>query len=466
MTYYQELSSSHVFSHAPTSSGIWEVSAIVVDSSNNSYALGYFSAGSSLTFGCTGSLVNNAYTQNDVFLVKFDDAGDCVWQISWGDNASSTTSATTSYEAVDLSMTPNDTVVAAVNKIYHPFGPGMGAHGMEVSEYSGAGAQVWYQTFGGITGEPKAFTALASGADDALVAVGWHTTDFSFAGASLPDPSASGYGDDVFVLAWEGRSGSSRTEDWGLSFGGTGTNRPTDVAIDRYDSFNRDISVVGNYDDEHYDASSSAGNTTTTSSLFIQTLESDGTPIASLTSNMSGTDYAEVTSTAFDTDSELYVAGMFKGNIINSGGLQVGFGAVTKASKAEDWFVIKYNDTSLGGIGASSTSDLDTNERINGISAPLNNALMVAGEVCDTSECVPSGFSHLLSGSLPGATTYAGNVITYGTENYRFKDVFTTFYSGELRAYLTGQAKGTSINLGGGTLPGGFDLVACYEISP
>lgn len=126
VTRHQELSSTHIFSHAPglSGSGFWEAESIVVDSSGNSYVLGDFSDNSSLSFGCTGSLSNPQYSQRDVFLVKFDDDGDCVWQISLGDNASSQITESTSYTAADLSITPNDTVVVALNQYFIPFGPG------------------------------------------------------------------------------------------------------------------------------------------------------------------------------------------------------------------------------------------------------------------------------------------------------------------------------------------------------
>lgn len=479
VTRHQELTATHVFSQAPglTGSGYWQATSIVVDSNGNSYVFGDFSDDSSLTFGCSGSLSNPQHTQRDVFLVKLDDTGDCVWQLSVGDGASSQNSISTSYTAADMTITPNDTVVIAINQYFIPFGMGSYSRSMGILEFNSSGGFLWGDAFTAFDDTNKSFVALASGDDDALVAVGFHDTDFSFAGSSLPDPATNGDGDEVFVLAWEPRSGSSRGEDWAHSFGGTGGNYPADVAIDQD---NGDIAVVGNYDDEHNDVDLNAGNTTTTNAVFVQTLESDGTHIASLTSNMDPPtigppyipSYGYATATTFDVDSELYVAGYFDGVILKAGGLDPpAFGCCLDfQSDEEDWFVVRYDASDLSSIASANHSNIVTGvdrERINAISAPLNNTLIIAGEACDSAECVPSGFVHLLGGSLEGPDDdFEDHLITYSSETFRFNDVFATFESNELHTYVVGRAKGTSIDIGGGTLTGGHDLVACYEIDP
>lgn len=466
VTRHQELTSTHIFSHAPglSGSGFWQAESIVVDSSGNSYVLGDFSDNSSLSFGCTGSLTNPQYSQRDIFLVKFDDDGDCVWQISLGDNASSQITESTSYTAADLSITPNDTVVVALNQYFIPFGPGDYARTMGFFEYDGSATLVWSDVFTAFADTNKNVVAIASGDDDALVAVGWHEADFPFAGSSLPDPAINSYSDDVYVLRWGPRSGSSRTQSWAESFGGLGSNQPADVAIDQD---NGDIAIVGNYDDEHTDLDSNAGNSTDTNAIFIQTLESDGTPIASLTSNMASGEYGVATATAFDTDSEIYLAGYFDGVIVRSGGLDPFFlGGNEISSLNEDWMVVKYDSSTLTSVAGSQGSELDDyNDRINAISVPFNNSLAIAGEACLVAECVPSGFAHYLPGSLSPPNDYIDYVITYASENFRFNDISAKLGSGVFKTYLVGQAKGTNIDLGGGNLPGGHDLVACYDVN-
>ncbi|QED29277.1 hypothetical protein FRD01_18965 [Microvenator marinus] len=432
MTRHQELSSTHIFSHAPglSGSGFWQAESIVVDSSGNSYVLGDFSDNSSLSFGCTGSLSNPQYSQRDIFLVKFDDDGDCVWQISLGDNASSQITESTSYTAADLSITPNDTVVVALNQYFIPFGPGDYARTMGFFEYDGSANLVWSDVFTAFADTNKNVVAIASGDDD------------------------------VYVLRWGPRSGSSRTQSWAESFGGLGSNQPADVAIDQD---NGDIAIVGNYDDEHTDLDSNAGNSTDTNAIFIQTLESDGTPITSLTSNMASGEYGVATATAFDTDSELYLAGYFEGEIIRNSGLAPTFFTSSLTSNVQDGLLIRYDSASLSSVSISGHSnDSSTREEILGISAPFNNVVVVSGETCSVVECVPSGFTHEFTGSYTKPTSY---LIEYSSENYRFNDVFSTYGSSFL-IYVVGQARGINIDLGGDVLTGGHDLVAAYEITP
>jgi hypothetical protein len=90
----QNLTASHEFSKAPSTSGVsygvWESTDTAVGPNDEVYLLGDLGDNPfndvSLDFGCSDPIANKADSQHDIFLVKFDASGDCQWQWSHGDD--------------------------------------------------------------------------------------------------------------------------------------------------------------------------------------------------------------------------------------------------------------------------------------------------------------------------------------------------------------------------------------------
>lgn len=231
----------------------WTIIDVATGPNDDTYVLGKFGAGK-IDFG-GNELENDVDSGDDAFLVKFDDENKLIWQHSWG---SSDIWNLTSHSPTELAVAPNGDVLVADFFNYCSYYGGQCTTNTLVRQFDPSGSspvEVW-NTSPIVPGQPdsvSAVTSIAVSDSGDLVAVGHYDDDynFSFAGQSM-DPLGTGAENRIFVLKWGAYDSASktRTELWGTSFGGEGTQVPEDVAIDS----SGNIAVIGSYDSFFEDA--------------------------------------------------------------------------------------------------------------------------------------------------------------------------------------------------------------------
>lgn len=497
-TISQAVSTTHEFSEAPagTGTGTWESIAVESDSSGNIYYAGVLSHGAKVDFGCGNSLENPDDSLDDAFLVKYDSTGACQWQKRWGTPDSDPNYQRHSYRTADIAITDQDHVVIAYTQ-WGVAGTYQGdfAKGSRVAELNSSGTEVWYDFISRVADEYKEITAIDA-SDSSLVATGWHEDDFSFAGSSLPDPRANNDGKEAMILAWTSWSGSSRSEDWAESFGGTGKNVPSDIAV--HDT-SGDIAVVGNYDDDHKHLDGSSADQATNNSFFIQTVDYSAVPLDHYGSpgNPAAADDTEsIESVDFAPNGDLYIAGDFHERLEPQTGSCTLVPNWCSANKGKpdpanytdadtDYFLVRYPPASGDPTGAANigndagfiysdwNADNHTSpfvirsETIAEVSA-TNSYAAITGKVSDfvgEGGYKPNGFVHFFdfSGFYPPSqpADYTGFDIKYRNDSEFFYGKSAAQTSSRLT--VGGRNSDTSYSLGGGTLPGGDDFIVSYS---
>lgn len=435
------------------------------------YYAGNFSDDSTLAFPGCGPVSNPANSWQDAFLAKFVE-GECQWMRTWesgrtgrGDKRSKT--------AMDLAQTPAGHVVIAVKTFFQVQYVGPGATGSRVIEIDSQGNTVWKTMLSAKQGTTVSYEAVDA-SEDGLSVAGWHNRDIGFASSTLTHHS--GDEEETMVLQWSQSSTGARSELWGVTFGGSGSNIPADIAAD---NLTGDIAVVGNYDDQHTHLDNTSADQATNNSFYIQTMDRLGNHRAADASpnQSSNPDYTEfMTSADFNDAGELFVAGHLHGKIDKNWpatGNDYTFDGDNSGAD-EDYFVVRFADaSSLANNSAwrtesdwnqsNTTSPKITLERVHELTA-TEDYVAITGQVCDASvECERDGFAHIFdfNQSYPlHPSSYSGYTVTYQNSGDGFWGDSIDHESG--RFAVGGTNTDTNYSLGGGQLPGGYDFLAGY----
>ncbi len=203
---------------ANSNGGVDRATAVVLDSNGNIFIAGFFQA--QIDLG--GGPLLSSSSSVDIYLAKFTSAGTFIWGKVRGGVNNQTASAMTVDQAGDvivsgLLTTSADfgggTMTAMPNSISDPF----------VVKYSGTdGSFQWAKVFGGVMDE--AVNALKTDAQGNVVLTG----HFNLANITVDNTTLINAGSyDVFVVKYS--SGGSLI--WAKSFGGSGTDEGTGIAI-------------------------------------------------------------------------------------------------------------------------------------------------------------------------------------------------------------------------------------------
>ncbi|GEM_PF-3996802 len=516
-TTQQPITTTHEFSTAPglTGPGSWETVDVVIGDEGATYLSGEFWPGnqsgiSQLTFGCSSPIENPSGSFTDVFLVKFDENGQCLWQKSWGSDETESSENQIIHTANDLEVTPTGTVVLVTERLLQPAEPTRYSTSTagRIRELDTNGNTVWMEQFPHLLrtyGTRNVYTAVDI-VDDLMVAAGEFSNDFSFAGANLNSSP------QLMVLAWDSLSGGTRPEQWARQFGGTsGSGIVTDVDAHRA---SERITVVGNYTDDgsgHTHVDGTPANTATNWSFFLESMDFNGNQTDKFSSPAGTTgpaDSERVGQVEFAPDGEVYIAGKFHGQLNPNGNVAPVYRGLSKSqfpapeavysSDDEDYFVIRY--TSADDLGTDDSwvnfSDLNPGNTSGNPNSPtimkeeiwdlqaFADSIAITGEVIEP----PSetgvqryGFAHIHDFSQPYVTPRPTDPEDYvldpsapsGTKEYDI--AYENTYGSGLAFYGRGVAAttdrlavaghniDTNYNLGGPTLPGGYGFLVSYE---
>jgi hypothetical protein len=512
----QPLSTSHQFSKAPslTGPGNWETTDVVFGDNGATYLSGEFWPGtqtgiSQLTFGCDPALENPSSSLTDVFLVKFDEDGECVWQKSWGNDETDSSEQQTVHTANDLETTPTGNVVLVTERLLQPAQPTRWSTSTagRIRELTPNGNTAWVTQFPHLlrTNPTRNVYRAVDIVDGLMVAAGEFSNDFSFAGANLNSSP------QLMVLAWDSLSGGTRPEQWATQFGGTnGSGIVTDV--DAHAPSGR-ITVAGNYTDDgsgHTHVDGTSANTPTNWSFFLESLDFNGnqTDKYSSPAGTSGSaDTEELSQVEFAPDGEVYIAGQFHGELNPNGNVAPNYSGAPKSqfpapeaqysSADEDYFIIRYtsadelgtddawlnfSDFNPGNTSGNPNSPTLLKEKIWDMQA-FADSIAITGKVIEPSSETGQqtyGFAHIhdLSGSAfywPAADSPVDYVAAPSTSNSEFDVALQNGVGTGLRFYgrgiavtperlaIAGLNVKTNYSLGGPTLPGGYGFLVSYE---
>ena len=191
--------------------------AIAIDGSGNTYLTGYFSS-SSFTFGLT-TLINAG--NDDIFVLKFDVAGNPVWAKSAGGSSSD------QGKGIAVDSSGNSYVTGYFNSSSINFGAttftNAGGYDLFVIKYNSIGNVVWAKNAGG-GGYDYSFAIAVDGSGNSQVAGYFYSPSIAFDTATLTNVGGS----DIFVVKYD----TSGDVVWAKRAGNGGSENCIGIALD------------------------------------------------------------------------------------------------------------------------------------------------------------------------------------------------------------------------------------------
>lgn len=358
-----DASGNHVWSkHFGDASG-QESSKVATDPSGAVIITGFFSG--SIDFG--GGVLTSM-GGNDVFVAKFDAAGNHVWSSSFGDGGFQVSNGV----AVDP---VGNVVIAGYFDGSVDFGGGAltataGGTDVFVAEFDASGNHIWSNSFGDAAAQGVPFvTADASGN---VLVTGYFWGSIDFGGGVLS--SVGLY--DMFLAKFDG----SGTHLWSKRFGDGSTEQPWDLATDASGG----VVVAG-----HFMGGIDFGGGTLTSAggedIFLVKLDAAGNHVWSRRFGDTSGQYAY--GVAIDDAGAVTATGFIRGSV------DFGGGTLTSAGN-EDVFLARF-DASGGHISSALYGDTD---RQFGYDVDVD----------------PTGVDIAMTGPFWGGVDFGGGTVTSG----------------------------------------------------
>jgi hypothetical protein len=367
------------FGTAVRMGGIGEdyASSIALDSSGNIYTTGYFEGTVDFDPGPdTYNLATTGLFDFDVFVTKFDPAGNFIWARSFGGESDDTPMGIAVDAAGNLAIVGNFLDVA-------DFDPGPGTFDLAsagdldafVVKLSSDGNFIWAKSFGGL--EADSANAVAFGPSGSIHIVGGFadTVDFD-PGAGTVELTSAGNA-DVFVV----KLSTNGSLVWAANMGGTFTDTGSAIAVDATGN----VFITGSFGD-NADFDPGAGEQLLTVSgdndAFLCKLTSAGT--LSWAFGMGGVDFDFGTGVALDADGNVYTIGNFGGDVDFD---PSGTNAILSSVGSVDAYIAKY--TGAGAFvwaGSVGGADYDSG---NAIALDVYGNVYVTGAFASTADFDP-----------------------------------------------------------------------------
>ena len=294
--------------------------SISTDANGNSYITGYFSS-PTITFGST-TLTNANPDSSDIFVVKYDGAGNVLWAKSAGGpiwdcgNSISTDANGNSYITGQFS---SPTITFGSTTLTNA-----GDNDIFVVKYDGAGNVLWAKSAGGTyTDSGNSISTDASG--NSYITGSFFSPTITFGSTTLTNAGGS----DIFVVKYDGAGNVL----WAKSAGGTGSGIGTSISIDASGN-----SYITGY---FFSPTITFGSTTLTNAgsddIFVVKYDGAGNVLWAKSAGGTNDDYGNSIST--DANGNSYITGSFTSSTIAFGSTTL---TNTSASQS-DLFVVKYD---------------------------------------------------------------------------------------------------------------------------
>jgi hypothetical protein len=267
---------------------------IAVDAAGNCHITGSFEAAA--TFGATTLVNSSASSYSDLFVAKYDTAGNLVWVRGTGADFSADTGSAIAVDATGNVLITGRSVqdtfgVAALNNIGR----------ILVAKYDSAGNPVWARKSGSFSGGTYD-TGTGIGADAAgnVYVTGSFLSPLADFGGALLTNRGSG---DVFLSKYS----PAGTLLWVKQAGGAGDDRPNGLAVDAAGNAH----VIGEFNGSAVFGAASLNSIGAASDAFIAKFDSSGTAIWARAAGGQSADAAR--GVAVDPLGNVHVTGYFGG---------------------------------------------------------------------------------------------------------------------------------------------------------
>jgi hypothetical protein len=279
--------------------------AVAVDASDMIYVLGNFEDVIDLDPG-TGTDLRASNGGTDLFLQKLDASGSLIWAITIGgsfdDSGNSiTTDAQGNVYICGAFVDAVDMDPGAGTEIHTASGTSLDAF---VVKLDPSGTFLWAKSFGSTTWN-DAITAVATDDLSNVVISGYFRSSVDFNSGAGTDNHTSNGGDDVFIT----KLSAAGVYDWTVTFGGSGEDKSTALAI----SQPGDIHCTGFFDGTvDFDPSGPTDDHQSNggSDVFVQKLDAAGLFIWA--QSFGGNSDDKSNGVALDANNDVYLGGYFR----------------------------------------------------------------------------------------------------------------------------------------------------------
>ena len=425
---------------------------VAIDSGGYVYMGGSFT-GSTISFGNTVLTNSNSLGLLDIFLVKYDSSGNVIWATSAGNSSSEE-----EINDIKTDASGNILVTGYFNGNSITFGsitlinsnPGAYNNDIFIVKYDSSGTVIWAHSGGGIFDDVA--TSVATDANGNVFITGrYNSTDITFDTTTLINAGSTFY--DLFLVKYD----SSGNLLWAKTFGNIYDDLGYCVVADA----SGNVYVTG-----YFSASTIAFDTITLNNfgndidVFIAKFDGNGNVLWAESAGNSEGDYG--VSLATDASGNVFLAGMFRSNQINFGGIVL---LNTSNFNFDDIFLVKYN--SSGQVIWARKAGGSNHDYIESISTDANGNLLMVGTFWSNTITFNST---LLSNTNPGGGgsdifiakyNAIGNLLWAKGAGGAYSDrgqKVAIDPSGKI--YITGLSRSPSITFGATTLinSGGYDI--------
>ncbi|HYV92883.1 MAG TPA: T9SS type A sorting domain-containing protein [Chitinophagales bacterium] len=328
---------------------------VTADASGNIIVAGDFDS-PTITFGST---TLTSVGSGDMFIVKYDAAGNVLWAKSAGgaddyDHARSVTTdslgniiAVGYFKSADITFGSTTLLNVSNNNLEDIF----------IVKYDAAGNVLWAKSAGGNYGD-AAYSVTADAAGNIIAAGIFYSTTLTFGSTTLTNANAGNY-DDIFIVKYD----SAGNVLWAKSAGGIANDVAYAVTTDP----SGNIIAAGYFLSASITFDSSTFLNAGGSDMFIVKYDTAGNVLWAKSAGGTSNDGAIAITT--DASGNIIATGSFYGTIT--------FGSTTLSSAGEaDIFIVKYDTAgnvtwanSAGGIGYDSPSSITADASGNIIAA-------------------------------------------------------------------------------------------------
>ena len=336
--------------------------SVDADANGNVFAVGYF-ASSSIAFG-SNILTNTGSGTNDMFIAKYDAAGNVLWAKSAGgsnEDYAVSISIDNSGNAYVAGHFKSSSITFGSNTLTNS-GPPYGD--FFLVKYDASGNALWARSASGSTSSDAINAVFADNSGNIFATGHFQSASITFGSTTLTNTASPNQ--DIFVVKY----GTSGNVVWAKSIGGSDNDVGSSVATD----------ANGNLFASGYFASSSiafGSNTLTnassgTNDMFIAKYDTSGNVVWAKNAGGNNDDYA--VSASVDNSGNAYMAGHFKS-------ISVTFGSNTLTNSGPpygDLFLVKY-DASGNSLWARSASGSTSSDAINSVAADIFGGVYITG---------------------------------------------------------------------------------------
>lgn len=363
-------------------------SGIAVDASGNVYATGWYTS-ANIVFGST-NLINPGGFTSDIFLTKYDGAGNVLWAKTFGGTDGDIGNAVTVDAAGNVYFTGLFTSsVMAVGTVMLTNTSTTGSD-VFVAKLDPSGNTIWAKSAGGTSGD-KGNGIIVDASGNVFVTGSFSSPSINFGTGTMTNTGSN----DIFTVKYD-QSGNAI---WAKNVGDSGNDAGNGIAVDA----SGNIYITGLYSSSsiNFGTGSLTNAGSNTQDIFIAKYNSAGTAVWS---TRSGGSLDDLGTGIAVSKSNVYVTGAF-----NSSTLSIGATILGNASAGtSDLLLAKYD---LAGNGAWA-------KRAGGSDYEGGNAV-----ACDSlGNVYMTGY--FVSSSITFGTINVNNS-TFGT-----KDLFVTAYDG------------------------------------